>query len=104
MGKFTKEMVNDYAEKLLIGLTEEENLMVLSEFDKIDSDINIINDIDGISDVLPMSWCLDDFSCELREDIAQESISIQEVVSNCDDYRVCEIKIPKVVGNNEEQF
>ena len=25
MSKFTKEMVNDYADKLLIGLTEEEN-------------------------------------------------------------------------------
>jgi Asp-tRNA(Asn)/Glu-tRNA(Gln) amidotransferase C subunit len=49
-----------------------------------------------------MSWCLDDFSCELRDDIAEESISIEEVVKNCDDYRVCEIKIPKVVGNNEE--
>lgn len=102
MGKFTKEMVNDYAEKLLIGLTDEENEMVLSEFDKIDSDINIINDIDGIESIEPMSWCLDDFSCELREDIADESISTQEVVSNCDDYRVCEIKIPKVVGNDEE--
>ena len=102
MGKFTKEMVNDYAEKLLIGLTEDENKMVLDEFDKIDSDINIINEIDGIELVEPMSWCLDDFSCELREDIALDSISIEEVVSNCDDYRVCEIKIPKVVGNNEE--
>ena len=102
MGKFTKEMVNDYAEKLLIGLTEDENKMVLDEFDKIDSDINIINEIDGIELVEPMSWCLDDFSCELREDIALDSISIEDVVSNCDDYRVCEIKIPKVVGNNEE--
>ena len=25
MSKFTKEMVNDYADKLLIGLTDEEN-------------------------------------------------------------------------------
>jgi len=102
MGKFTKDMVNDYAEKLLIGLTDEENKMVLDEFDRIDSDINIINDIDGIEFIQPMSWCLDDFSCELREDIADESITIDEVVSNCDDYRVCEIKIPKVVGNDEE--
>ena len=102
MGKFTKEMVNDYAEKLLIGLTEEENDMVLSEFDKIDSDINIINEIDGINSVEPMSWCLDDCSCELRDDIVVASISSEEVVKNCDDYRVCEIKIPKVVGNNEE--
>ena len=97
MEKFTKEMVNDYADKLLIGLTDEENLMVLSEFDKIDSDINIINEIEGINSIEPMSWCLDDFSCELREDIAEESISIEDVVSNCDDYRVCEIKVPKVV-------
>lgn len=102
MGKFTKEMVNDYAEKLLIGLTDDENKMVLDEFDKIDGVINIINDIDGIDLVEPMSWCLDDFSCELRDDIADESISIQDVVSNCDNYRVCEIIIPKVVGNNEE--
>ena len=36
MGKFTKEMVNDYADKLLIGLTEEEQDMVLKEFDIID--------------------------------------------------------------------
>ena len=36
MSKFTKEMVNDYAEKLLIGLTEEEANMVLDEFAIID--------------------------------------------------------------------
>ena len=29
MNKFTKEMVNEYADKLLIGLTEEENKMEL---------------------------------------------------------------------------
>ena len=33
MSKFTKEMVDDYADKLLIGLTPEENQMVLEEFD-----------------------------------------------------------------------
>ena len=40
MGKFTKEMVDDYADKLLIGLTEEENKMVLDEFDAIDANID----------------------------------------------------------------
>ena len=43
--KFTSEMVDDYADKLLIGLTEEENKMVLEEFDIIDKNINIINEI-----------------------------------------------------------
>ena len=41
--KFTKEMVDDYADKLLIGLTEEENQMVLDEFEIIDETINTIN-------------------------------------------------------------
>ena len=39
MEKFTREMVNDYADKLLIGLTEEENKMVLDEFEIIDKNI-----------------------------------------------------------------
>ena len=97
MGKFTKEMVDDYADKLLIGLTLEENQMVLDEFDIIDKNIDIINEIDGISDVEPMSWCLDDFEYELREDIAEDSIDIDSLLQNCDDYRVCEVKVPKVV-------
>ena len=40
--KFTKEMVDNYADKLLIGLTEEENKMVLDEFEIIDKNIDLI--------------------------------------------------------------
>ena len=49
MGKFTKEMVTDYADKLLIGLTEEETKMVLDEFDIIDKNIDLINQIPNIA-------------------------------------------------------
>ena len=48
MGRFTKEMIDDYADKLLIGLTEEENRMVLEEFDEIDMNIDLINKIENI--------------------------------------------------------
>ena len=43
MSRFTTEMVDDYANKLLIGLTREENKMVLDEFEIIDKNIDIIN-------------------------------------------------------------
>ena len=45
MQKFTSEMVNDYANKLLIGLTKEENKQVLDEFNIIDEKqyLNFIN-------------------------------------------------------------
>ena len=96
--KFTKEIVDDYADKLLIGLTEEENKMVLDEFEIIDNQINIINEIPGIENVEPMTHALDDFEFELREDVAEESIPIEELLQNCKDSTAREVQVPKVVG------
>ena len=98
MSKFTKEMVDDYADKLLIGLTPEENKMVLDEFDIIDEQINIINDIPGIENVIPMTHTLDDFEYELRDDQVEESIPIEDLLSNCDEFSAREVEVPKGVG------
>ena len=84
MGKFTKEMVVDYADKLLIGLKEEEIEMVLNEFDIIDKNIDIINEIPNIKEVEPMTHCLDNFVYELREDVKDSTLNR-------------EVKVPKVV-------
>ena len=92
--KFTKEMVDDYADKLLIGLTEEENQMVLDEFEIIDE---TINKIEGIENVEPMTHTLDDFVYELREDVAEESVPIDDLLSNCDMHNGREVEVPKVV-------
>ena len=50
MSKFTKEMVDEYAEKLLIGLTPKENKMVLDEFEVIDKNC------DKVRESLYLSW------------------------------------------------
>ncbi len=97
MEKFTKEMVDDYADKLLIGLTEEENKMVLDEFNIIDSDIAKVMKIENIESVEPMTHTLDDFVYELREDVIEESIDIDDLLKNCDDYINDEVRVPKVV-------
>jgi aspartyl/glutamyl-tRNA(Asn/Gln) amidotransferase C subunit len=97
MARFTKEMVVDYADKLLIGLTEEEVTMVLDEFEIIDKNIDLINVIPNISKVEPMTHCLDNFIYELREDIPDESVDIDELLQNCDSYLNREVKVPKVV-------
>lgn len=98
MNKFTKEMVDDYADKLLIGLTPEENKMVLDEFEIIDQNIDLINKIPGISEVEPMTHCLDDFIYELREDIPKESVDIEDLLANSDETDGSEITVPKIVG------
>lgn len=98
MSKFTAEMVDSYADKLLIGLSPEENAMVLNEFDAIDANIDLINDIKGISDVEPMTHTLDNFEYVLREDVATESPAIEDLLRNSDDTEDREIVVPKVVG------
>lgn len=96
--KFTKEMVDNYAEKLLIGLTDEENKMVLDEFEIIDRNIDLINKIPNIENIEPMSHCLDDFVYELDDDTIEESISVEEAFANCDNFVEREISVPKVVN------
>lgn len=96
--KFTKEMVNDYADKLLIGLTDDENKMVLDEFEIIDKNIDLINKIEGIDKIEPMSFCLDDFIYELDDDIIEDSVLIDDLLSNSDQVIDREISVPKVVG------
>ena len=98
MAKFTKEMVDDYAGKLYIGLTDEENKMVLDEFEIIDKTCDIVNNIPGIEKVTPMTHALDDFEVTLREDIANDSVDIDDLLSNCDVVDEREVEIPKVVG------
>lgn len=98
MSKFTKEMVDEYADKLLIGLTDEENDMVLKEFEVIEANMEIIANMPNINSVEPMTHALDDFSYTLRADEKQESVAIDDLLQNCDCYEDREIKVPKVVG------
>ncbi len=96
--KFTSDMVDDYADKLLIGLTKEENKQVLDEFEIIDANIAKILEIPNIEKVQPMTHCLDDFTYELREDVAVDSIPITDLLANCDESDDGEVEVPKVVG------
>ena len=98
MSKFTKEIVDDLADKLLIGLTEEENKMVLEEFEIIDKTINTINEIEDIQKIEPMTHTLDNFEYELRDDVVEKSVPIEDLLSNCDVHSAREIEVPKVVG------
>ncbi len=100
MSVFNEELVDFLADKLLIGLTQEENSMILKEFETIDSGISRIMDIEGLDSVEPMTHCLDDFVFELREDTYEEggNEEIDNLLANCDDYVDTEVKVPKVVN------
>ena len=98
MNKFTKEMIDDYAGKLLIGLTDDENNMVLKEFDVIEKSMEKIANMPDIEKVEPMTHALDDFSFTLREDVVEESIPVEKLLQNCDASEDDFVSVPKVVG------
>jgi aspartyl/glutamyl-tRNA(Asn/Gln) amidotransferase C subunit len=98
MNNFTSELVDDLAGKLLIGLSKEENQMVLDEFAIIDENLAKVASIDGLSEVEPMTHCLDDFTFLLRDDVATPSVPINDLLRNSDRVEDREIEVPKVVG------
>lgn len=95
--EFTEEKVEKLANLLMIGLTPEEKKMVFEEFAVIDKNINKINEIPDIEKVEPMTHALDDFVFELRSDVAEESVPIDELLQNCEDKTEREVAVPKVV-------
>lgn len=97
MNKFTSEMVDNYANKLLFNLTEDENKLVLDEFEVIDKTIDLINEIEGLNELEPMTHTLDDFEVDLREDIPEESIKVEDALKNAGATEGREIEVPKVV-------
>ena len=98
MNKFTKEMIDGYADKLLIGLTDEEKDMITLEFDSIDKSIQSVLEIPNLSEVEPMTHTLDDFVYELREDEPEESVPIDDLLKNSGDEDGAYIVVPKGVG------
>ena len=99
MSNFTKEMIDDYADKLLIGLTEEERTNIQEEFDEIEKNMDLINEIPNIKDTVPLSYPYDSYVEELRsDDEVLEEIPIEDLLKNCDQYEGREVEVPKVVG------
>lgn len=98
MREFTKEEIINYADKLLIGLTEEEAKTTLEEFAVIDKKIDQINQIEGLEKVTPVFSPFDLYSAQLREDEAKESTLITDALANCEEVIDREIKVPKVVN------
>ena len=99
MSNFTKEMIDDYADKLLIGLTKEERTNIQEEFDEIEKNMDLINKIPNINTAEPLSYPFEMVLDDLRsDDEIGEEIPIEELLKNCDQYEGREVEVPKVVG------
>lgn len=94
---FTKDIINDYADKLLIGLTEEENTLLLREFDVINDNMAKINNVKGLENIEPLHFPQDLRVKGIRNGRTSRMIDIDDALKNCDDYIDREVEIIRVV-------
>jgi len=92
----TKEKLKDYAGKLMFDMKEEEYETLQKEFDVILKQMELIEEIDGIKEIEPMTFPFE-MDSWLREDDNSRSITVEEALSNADSIKGNEVKVPKVV-------
>ena len=95
--KFTKEMVDKYAKDLLIGLSEDENKMVLDEFSLIDEKMSLLEKRADLLDEDPISHPFVLSDAYLREDEVSDELDIDDILLNAKNKTDDEIIVPKVV-------
>jgi len=94
----TKEKLKDYAGKLMFDMNDEEYDTLIKEFDIILKQMDLIGKIKDIDSVEPMTFPYDIYTNELREDIAKEPLTKEEIFLNVKEAKYDQVKVPKVVG------
>ncbi len=93
----TEQKIDELAENLLIGLSREENKMVLNEFNEIESNMNSILKIPNIFLIEPLTHPFPLEEVSLREDDEVEELEQEDVLKNAEKKNLTSIIIPKVV-------
>ena len=95
----TRDKLEELARKLMFEMEEDEYQTLLSEFDVILKQMDLIDKISDIDTVTPMTYPfdleLDD--TYLREDIPSNEICFDDMKVNVKDYDSGMVKVPKVV-------
>ena len=95
----TRDKLEELARKLMFEMEEDEYQTLLSEFDVILKQMDLIDKISDIDSVTPMTYPfdleLDD--TYLREDIPSNEICFDDMKVNVEDYDSSMVKVPKVV-------
>ena len=97
MKKVTLEVLIEATNKLMFDMSDEQYQNLLSEFDIILSQMELISEIEGVDEVEPMTFPFEVTNSYLREDVPCTPLSKEEALKNAKDVIDGEIAIPRVV-------
>ena len=94
----TKEKLKDYAAKLMFDMDDQGYDRTLEEFETIEKHMELIGEIENIDSVEPMTFPYVIYHSSLREDVAKDCLTNDEVLANAKESKANQVKVPKVVG------
>ncbi len=92
-----KEKLQEYAKKLMFDMKDEEYETLAKEFEIITKKMDIIGEIDNLDQIQPMTFPFPLENVSLREDVASNTINIEDIKVNAKELENDQVKIPKVV-------
>ena len=92
-----KETLRMLANKLMFTMNEEEYDTLSEEFRIFLSQMDLIEKIDNISNVEPLVYPFPLDDVNMREDIVQDELEIDEILKNSGSTLYNQVKLPKVV-------
>ena len=97
MKRVDKELLKVSAHKMMIDMSEEQYDALLNEFQILLKQLDFMGDIPHIDEVEPMTFPFEIKTTFLREDVATEPLSKDEVLRNAPDVKDGQVRLPKVV-------
>lgn len=98
MQKITRENIQDYALKLMFKMKDNEFDSFEKEFETILKQMELIGQIEGISEVEPMVFPFKLKDVKLREDVFDSTLTTDDAIKNAKEVVYDEVKVPKIVG------
>lgn len=93
-----KDVLKDAANRLYFDMTDSEYETLLEEFANIQQEFELMGQINGVDEVVPMTFPFDVSIDFLRDDEPETPLSQEDVLKNAGNVKEGQIKLPKVVG------
>lgn len=93
----TKEKLKEYASKLMFDMKDDEYTILISEFEIMLKQMEVMDKIKGINEVNPMTFPFVTYKNKLREDNEGKSLEVEKVLSNTKYTSNDQVKVPRVV-------
>ncbi|MFA6862159.1 MAG: hypothetical protein WCR56_07320 [Bacilli bacterium] len=103
MIKVTKEVIEKCATNMMFNLNPGQADLIYEEFSTVLAQIDFLKSIKGVDDAEPMTFPYSEHQKILRDDKPSKPLDSKAELANCHTRLGDQVKLPKVVGNKNDE-